>query len=62
MAEVFRFRNMDKLLGEEYQELEGQTIYFAGPEELNDPMEGFQDLVWCGDKIVWTNLVKHYIH
>ena len=44
-----------------FQELEKQTIYFASPEELNDPMEGLRDIVWDGDKIVWTNLFKHYI-
>ena len=54
MAEFFRFRSADALL-EKYQELENQTIYFASPEELNDPMEGFRDIVWTGDKVVWTN-------
>ena len=60
MAEFFRFRSADALL-EKYQELERQTIYFATPEELNDPMEGFRDIVWKGDKIVWTNFFKHYV-
>ena len=60
MVEFFRFRSIDSLLGE-YQELEKQTIYFASPEQLNDPMEGFRDIVWDGDKIIWTNLFKHYV-
>ncbi len=60
MAEFFRFRAVDALL-ERYQELEKQTIYFANPEELNDPIEGIRDIVWSGDKIVWTNLFRHYI-
>ena len=60
MAEFFRFRSIDALLGE-HQELEKQTIYFASPEELNDPMEGLRDIVWNGDKIVWTNFFKHYV-
>ena len=60
MEEFFRFRSINGLLGE-YQELEKQTIYFASPEELNDPMEGFRDIVWSGDKIVWTNFFKHYV-
>ncbi len=59
MAEFFRFRSINALLGE-YQELEKQNIYFASPEELNDPMEGFRDVLWCGDQIVWTNFFKHY--
>ena len=60
MAEFFRFRSIDALLGK-HQELKEQTIYFASPEELNDPMEGLRDLVWNGDKIVWTNFFKHYV-
>ena len=56
----YRFRSIDKLLDEPFQELERQTIYFAGPHELNDPMEGFQDIVWDGDFVVWINLFKHY--
>ena len=60
MSEFFRFRSIDALLGKR-QELEEQTIYFASPEELNDPMEGLRDIVWNGDKIVWTNFFKHYI-
>ena len=58
---VYRFRSMEYLLGDEYQELERQTIYFASPDELNDPMEGFQDIIWRGDKIVWTSLFRNYV-
>ena len=61
MAEFYRLRSINALLGK-YQELEKQTIYFATPEELNDPMEGFRDIVWNGDEIVWTNLFKHYCY
>ena len=59
---VYRFRGMEYLLGEKYQELKRQSIYFASPDQLNDPMEGFRDIVWRGDKIVWTNLFKHYVY
>ena len=58
--EIYRFRSMENLLGE-YQELENKTIYFASPDQLNDPMEGYRDIVWRGDKIVWTNFFKHYV-
>ena len=59
MAEQFyRFRSLKSLF--EYKELENQTIYFASPEELNDPMEGFRDVIWSGDKIAWKNLFRHY--
>ena len=62
MAEFYRFRSMKYLLCEKYQELEKQTIYFASPEKLNDPVEGLRDIVWTGDEIVWTNLFKHYVY
>jgi hypothetical protein len=48
---LYRFRKTDKLLGE-FQELENQEIYFASPEQLNDPLEGFKDLYWKGDDIL----------
>jgi Protein of unknown function (DUF2971) len=55
---LYRFR--PSVLGK-HQELENQEIYFSSLEGLNDPMEGFVDLFWSGDQIVWTNLVKHYL-
>jgi hypothetical protein len=42
-------------------ELEGTYIYFASPSQLNDPLEGYRELVWKGDSIIWTNFFKHYI-
>lgn len=56
----YRFRSIDQLLGE-YQELEKQTIYCAHPSQLNDPMEGYRDIYWKGDKIIWTNFFRHYL-
>lgn len=61
MSEIFyRFRSIKSLL-DEFEELEKQSIYFAKPEELNDPIEGFRDIFWAGDSIVWKNLFKHYL-
>ena len=60
MSSFNRFRSVDALLGQR-QELEKQEIYFAAPEELNDPMEGYKDLVWNGDEIAWRNLLRHYL-
>ncbi|WP_114241905.1 DUF2971 domain-containing protein [Dyella sp. C9] len=57
---IYRFRSARALL-ENYQELQKQSIYFAKLEELNDPMEGFKDIFWSGDDIVWGNLFRHYI-
>lgn len=59
MRSFYRFRSVDALLGDR-AELEAQEIYFASPAELNDPMEGFKDLYWQGDQIVWRNLIRHY--
>ena len=62
MTEFYRFRSREKLLDPCFEELERQTVFFASPDDLNDPMEGFQDLVWSGDHIVWANLLKNYVH
>lgn len=61
MTEIYRFRNTKRLL-DGCAELEKQTIYFASPDQLNDPMEGFQDVVWSGDRIVWLNLFKDFVN
>ncbi|MCB0745988.1 MAG: DUF2971 domain-containing protein [Ignavibacteriae bacterium] len=57
---MYRFRRIDSLIGQ-HQELEKQEIYFATPEELNDPMEGFKNMFWDGDEIVWTNFIINYV-
>jgi hypothetical protein len=54
----YRFRS--NVLGK-HQELENQEIFFSTLESLNDPMEGFIDLFWSGDYIVWENLLRHYL-
>ncbi|KAB7668789.1 DUF2971 domain-containing protein [Plesiomonas shigelloides] len=56
----YRFRRINSLIGD-FKELENQSIFFASPESLNDPMEGFRDVYWKGDSIVWNNLFKHYL-
>ncbi|WP_413693838.1 hypothetical protein [Psychromonas sp. KJ10-2] len=56
----YRFRSIKNLFGER-SELERQSIFFAPPHLLNDPMEGFKDIYWQGDEIVWTNLFNHYL-
>jgi len=58
--EIYRFRSIHALL-DGFHELENQEIYFAPPEKLNDPVEGFKDIFWNGDMIVWENLLKHYL-
>jgi hypothetical protein len=53
----YRFRRMNRVL----EELSRQEIYFTPPEELDDPMEGYKDVFWLGDRIVWRNLLRHYL-
>lgn len=57
---MYRLRKIGHVL-DQFQELEKQEIYFASLEELNDPMEGYRDIFWRGDKIVWQNLLINYI-
>ena len=56
---VYRFRPLERILDK--GELERQEVYFASLEQLNDPMEGFLNLYWQGDEIVWRNLLTQYL-
>ncbi len=58
---LYRFRSAKALLGE-FQELEKQEIFFSSLDQLNDPMEGYKDVFWSGDAIVWRNMVRHYVY
>ena len=51
MTKFYRFRSIKKFLAPCFHELERQTAFFASLDDLNDPMEGFRDLVWSGDHI-----------
>ncbi len=60
---LYRFRPVDRLLGKNRDggELEGTYVYFAPQKDLNDPLEGYRDVFWSGDLIVWRNLFRHYL-
>lgn len=60
MKKFYRFRSIDNLL-DRHNELSTQTIYFAHPEELNDPTENSREFSWYGDTIAWKNLFSHYL-
>jgi hypothetical protein len=57
---VYRYRSVDRLLGES-NELDEQYFFLSSPSDLNDPMEGHQNVVWKGDRILWENLLRHYL-
>jgi hypothetical protein len=56
---LYRFRSCKTLF--EFKELERLQIYLASAGELNDPMEGYKDVVWRGDAVLWENLLRHYV-
>lgn len=64
---VYRFRRLEHILGASdgyangFDELRRQIIYFASPEELNDPIEGLKYFIWRGDEIIWKRFLKHYV-
>ena len=55
----YRFRRAEALL-DEFRELEQQYFVFSAASDLNDPMEGFSDVFWRGDDVLWSSLIKHY--
>jgi hypothetical protein len=57
---LYKFKSSRSIL-EQYHELENQTIYFSPRENLNDPLEGYIQLYWQGDKIAWKGLFKNYV-
>lgn len=67
---IYRFRPTERLLGatatstrdEIPSELKLLEMYLATPEQLNDPLEGYRNVFWSGDLIVWVNLLRHYIY
>jgi hypothetical protein len=47
---LYRYRPIERVPDGNH-ELENQEIYFSAVNELNDPMEGFKDLFWLGDRL-----------
>lgn len=51
---------MDNLI-HEYNELEEQELVLSSPRYFNDPLEGYQNVFWEGDEVLWENLLRHYL-
>jgi hypothetical protein len=56
---MYRFRKIKSLI--EYNEIKNQEIYFASVDQLNDPIEGYRETMWRGDRIQWECLFSHYL-
>ena len=54
---LYRYRTVQSAL----LELENGSFYFAKPEELNDPLEGYLKIFWQGDKPAWEGLLKNFV-
>lgn len=54
---LYRYRTIANAL----LELDNGTFYFAEPEELNDPIEGYIKIFWRGDKPAWEGLMKNFV-
>lgn len=60
MKIAYRFRSMDNLI-HEYDELKEQELALSSPRHFNDPLEGYQDVFWEGDEVLWENLLRNYL-
>lgn len=56
----YKYRSMNALL-DGFHELEEEYIYFSPAKNLNDPLEGYLDIDFKGDEILWTKFFKNYI-
>lgn len=57
---LYRYRSLDSSYT--FKELENLEIYFAKPDELNDQMEDYMNIIWQGDDIAFQGLLKHYLY
>ena len=55
---LYRYRKVRSAL----RDIKEGTFYFAPPEELNDPIEGYYKVYWKGDKAAWEGLFCNYIY
>lgn len=58
--EIYRFRSLDKLLGE--KELQQLEIYFSPCENFNDPMECYKNMIFEGNDVYWQKFIYYYTY
>lgn len=49
----YRFRTIENLFN--FNELVNQEIYLSPVQDLNDPLEGFLNIFFDGDFVLWNN-------
>jgi len=54
---LYHYRSVETAI----KEIREGTIYFADVSELNDPIEGYVQMYWQGDKPAWEGLFRNYI-
>ena len=54
---LYHYRTIEAAL----LELDNGEFYFAEPEELNDPIEGYAKIFWQGDAPAWEGLLKNFV-
>ena len=54
---IYRYRAIKSAL----RELDDGAFYFAEPNELNDPIEGYLKIFWRGDVPAWEGLLKNFL-
>ena len=54
---LYRYRTIESAL----LEPDNGTLYFAAPDELNDPIEGYVKIFWRGDVPAWEGLLKNFV-
>lgn len=55
--EVYHYRSIEAAL----LEISEGAFRFAKQEELNDPIEGYINIYWAGDRAAWEGLFRNYI-
>ena len=53
---LYRYRTIESAL----LEPDNGTLYFAAPDELNDPIKGYVKIFWRGDVPAWEGFQKKF--